>query len=182
MAELSGDVQNQGGNPMKLVVGAAFALGIVLGGGQTLATNLVADEVSSVDDSSSPVPDDQTDDQTDEPTESADDEGTDEGTDESTDESTDDADGSETGEDPAESEDGGDDPAAVKYGHLVTAWLACVKDLEAVTDCGDRPHPPGVATGWDAAHAKDHPARHEVKEHPATEHASKGDHGKAHRH
>ena len=118
---------------MKLIVGAAFALGIVLGGGPTLATNLVADESSSIENEPPTVdPTDET-----------------------------------------------DDPASVSYGQLVTAWLTC-------TDCGARPHPPGVANGFDAAHAKGHTKKdHTAKSHDANDHAdkhggspSKGGHGK----
>ena len=110
---------------MKLIVGAAFALGVVLGGGPTLATHLVADDVSSVDE---PAP----------TTDPAD---------------PDDSDDSTESDDPKD--EGTDGPAEVNYGHLVTAWLGCSKSDDA-TECGTRPHPPGVAKGFDAAHSKGH--------------------------
>jgi len=122
---------------MKVIVGAAFALGLVLGGGQTLATQLVADDVSSVDE---PAPDaDDSTDATDE-TNETDDPG--------------DTDAAESTE-PTEPTEDGDGPAEVSYGQLVKTWLVC-QGGEDTTACGTRPHPPGVATGFDAAHAKDH--------------------------
>jgi hypothetical protein len=158
-------------DPMKLIVGAAFALGVVLGGGQTLATNLVSDEVRSVD-GTAPVADDTTETpETPETTEPTDPDGsTDGSTDESTDESTGDT---ETTED-------GDAPAEVNYGQLVRAWLVC-QGGEDTTICGTRPHPPGVATGFDAAHSKDHSAKgkstHVKVEHDTLDHTAKhGDH------
>jgi hypothetical protein len=108
---------------MKLIVGAAFALGVVLGGGQTWVTNLVADDVSSVDELA-PAPDSST--ETDDPRDSTD----------STDST------------------GADGPAEVNYGQLVTAWLDCATSDDG-TGFGTRPHPPGLAMGFDAAHSKD---------------------------
>ena len=150
---------------MKLIVGAAFALGLVLGGGPTLATNLVADEVSSVDEPS-PVPDDTTD-----PTDPAD------------------SDDSDDSTDPADSPDdaAADGPAEVNYGQVVKAWLAC-QGGEDTTLCGTRPHPPGVATGFDAAHSEDHAhakAENVKPEHATSEHGhgtAKAAHGKSARH
>jgi hypothetical protein len=151
---------------MKLIVGAAFALGVVLGGGQTLATNLVSDEVTSAD-GTAPAPDDTT--ETTDPDGSTN-ESTEDSTEESTDESTGDT----------ETTEGGDAPAEVNYGQLVKAWLGC-QGGEDTTLCGTRPHPPGVATGFDAAHSKDHTAKgkstHVKVEHDTLDHTAKhGDH------
>ena len=161
---------------MKVIVGAAFALGVVLGGGQTLATNLVSDEVRSVD-ATAPAPDDPTD-----PTETTEttepDGSTDESTDDSTDESTDESTGEGTGD--TETTEDADAPTEVNYGQVVKAWLVC-QDAEDTSLCGTRPHPPGVAAGFDAAHSKDHTAKgkspHVKVEHDTLDHAAKR-HGK----
>lgn len=108
---------------MKLVVGAAFALGLVLGGGQTIATQMVADDVVSVDDpTTEPAPEET-------PTEDTQNDSSD-----------------DTEEPEVETTDVTlDDAADVNYGALVSTWVHC---LQASTDCGDRPHPPGNAFGW----------------------------------
>ena len=179
---------------MKVIVGAALALGVVLGGGQTLATNLVSDQVSSVDDPTTP-PDDGTDPTDPTTTDPADTDGdtTDEGADEATDDGTE-----------PESDDAGEGPAEINYGQLVKAWLVCSKaeppaddpvvepvdpavdpadePVVTVVDCGTRPHPPGVATGFDAAHAKDHSA-HGKSAHLKPDHSAKHGgtaHGRGH--
>ena len=158
---------------MKLIVGAAFALGVVLGGGQTLATNLVSDEVRSVD-GTAPASDDTT-----EPTDTTEPDGsTDGSTDDSTDGSTDETTGEETGD--TETTEVTDAPAEVNYGQLVKAWLVC-QGGDDTTLCGTRPHPPGVATGFDAAHSKDRTAKgkslHVKVEHDTLDRTAKhGDH------
>ena len=142
---------------MKLILGTALAVGVVLGAGQTMATNLVDDEITVVEEVPTSTDDVETTSDADDPADPADESG-------------------EESEEASGEGSGADDAAVVNYGQLVNAWVHCTHDAqeteaeegpltedpvepsteEPVTDCGDRPHPPGNAVGWDAAHSKEH--------------------------
>jgi len=177
---------------MKLILGTALAVGVVLGAGPTVATNLVDDEITVVEE----VPTSTEDETTTDGDDPEDPEDPEDPADESGDE--------ESGEDSDE-----DGAAVVNYGKLVSAWVHCTRDAqeaeaeeepstdapvepsteepteevpsaeepieEPVTDCGDRPHPPGNAVGWDAAHAEDHGKGHGKKSDDADSDEVEGD-------
>jgi hypothetical protein len=138
-----GGLEPREGTPVKsLAVSAAFVLGVALGGGQALANAaiaLVSDDGVTVE-TPTPTPE--------EP-------GTDTGTDptgDATDGAADESTEGPGGE--SESEAGDLTATATPYGQLVSMWVHCVE--AGGTDCGDRPHPPGAANGWDPARVPGH--------------------------